>query len=254
MGVVEPAIVARLQCPRGFRFLQRTRIIKQKPLKRFISWFICNHLQSIADFRSDNRHSSSRHSNSRSVWATDDGVMKSSDISATLAWARWSGVLESAAECREALQYALATRSSGSAVAFQNCSTVKMVVRKSVKDYRSIILILIYCAITFDDPAGMRKGFWALIKFDVSVSSEVVLLLLSSVADALALSFVVGTTFAGFFVRFAGTWDSAGLVVVFCFCICLHFALLFLNQTFPRENTNQESKWASWRLWNHIKW
>lgn len=82
---------------------------------------------------------------------------------------------------------------------------------------------------TFADPLGIRKGFCALIKFDVSAKSETVSLLLGCVDDVFGLSFDVDAAFVVFFERFAGV--SLGLVVV-CFCICLHFALLFLNQTF----------------------
>lgn len=91
---------------------------------------------------------------------------------------------------------------------------------------------------TLEVPAGIRNGFCALIKFDVSASSDPAPLLLSRVDDALAFSFVVGATFVDFedFDRFLGAWLSAALPV-FCFCSCRHFALLFLNQTWKIKKT-----------------
>ena len=51
-------------------------------------------------------------------------------------------------------------------------------------------------------PLGIRKGFWALIKFDVSESKDVAPPI--RLDDDLALSFVVEATFVGFFVEFDG--------------------------------------------------
>lgn len=47
-----------------------------------------------------------------------------------------------------------------------------------------------------------------------------------------------------FFVRFVGAWASTGFVVVFCFCICRHFARLFLNQTWVKQRAKWASSWA----------
>lgn len=86
---------------------------------------------------------------------------------------------------------------------------------------------------TFAGPlVGIRKGFCALMKFGVSANNDVdVLLLFSNDVDVLALSFVGVAAFVVVFFddRFVG---ASVPFTVPCFCICLHFALLFLNQTF----------------------
>lgn len=69
------------------------------------------------------------------------------------------------------------------------------------------------------------------MKFDVSANNELVPLVFIKVADGFALSFVVGAALVIFFVRFVGACVSLVFTVP-CFCSCLHFARLFLNQTY----------------------
>lgn len=107
-----------------------------------------------------------------------------------------------------------------------------LILRRTVKPSSRLL--------TFVDPLGIRKEFWALMKLEVSAKSEVVALLLSIAEADLTLSFV-GAAFVVFFAAFAAGAAVSAVFPVFCFWICLHFARLFLNQTFRDENECQKS-------------
>ena len=73
-----------------------------------------------------------------------------------------------------------------------------------------------------------------MIKFDVSAKSALNEFVFRIAGPDLTLIFA-GCTFVGFFV--AGGGGLMSDLPVFCFCICLHFARLFLNQTFVNEKS-----------------